>query len=64
LDRIDLLAGGVPTDDVAVLATGLTTVPVLCLQLSVLLSCLVYLGWLSFPLFLATSVILPIGFSV
>jgi len=49
------------TDDVGVLAAGLTTVPVLCLQGAVVLSCLVYLAYLSIPLFLATIVILPLG---
>lgn len=49
------------TEDVAVLAGGLTTVPVFCLQGAILLGCLAYLGWLSLPLFLATICIIPLG---
>jgi len=49
------------TDDVSVLAAGLTNVPVLCLQGAILLSCMAYLAWLSIPLFLITAVVLPLG---
>lgn len=49
------------TDDVATLASGLSSVPNLWLQGSVLLSCLVYLAWLSLPLFMVVAVIVPLG---
>ena len=53
------------TDDVAILSTGLTTVPLLFLQCAVVLGCMVYLGWLYLPLLVATVIIIPLGiFSV
>jgi cyclic peptide transporter len=53
------------TDDVGILANGLTTVPILFLQVAVVLGCIVYLGWLYMPLLVATVIIIPLGiFSV
>jgi putative ATP-binding cassette transporter len=53
------------TDDVAILSNGLTTVPLFFLQCAVVLGCIVYLGWLYWPLLVATVIILPLGiFSV
>jgi putative ATP-binding cassette transporter len=53
------------TDDVGMLANGLTTVPILFLQGAIVLGCMVYLGRLYFPLLVATVIIIPLGiFSV
>jgi putative pyoverdin transport system ATP-binding/permease protein len=53
------------TDDVGVLANGLTTVPLFFLQCAVVVGCMVYLGWLYWPLLVATVIIIPLGiFSV
>jgi putative pyoverdin transport system ATP-binding/permease protein len=53
------------TDDVGILANGLATVPLFFLQCAVVFGCIVYLGWLYWPLLVATVIILPLGiFSV
>ena len=49
------------TDDVATLSNGLSTVPILFLQVAVVLGCIAYLGWLYFPLLIATVIIIPLG---
>ena len=49
------------TDDVGSLSSGLATVPVLFLQFSVLLGCVIYLGYLYIPLLIATVIIIPAG---
>jgi putative ATP-binding cassette transporter len=49
------------TDDVGVLANGLTTVPILFLQGAVVLGCMVYLGYLYLPLLGAALVMIPLG---
>lgn len=49
------------TDDVAALSNGLATVPILFLQFSVLLGCLIYLGYLYIPLLLVTVIVIPLG---
>ena len=52
------------TDDVASLSNGLATVPILFLQFSVLLGCLIYLGYLYIPLLLVTVIVIPLGIVV
>ena len=49
------------TDDVGILANGLATVPLFFLQCAVVFGCIVYLGWLYWPLLVATVIILPLG---
>jgi len=49
------------TDDVGSLSSGLATVPVLFLQFSVLLGCVIYLAYLYIPLLIATVIIIPSG---
>lgn len=49
------------TDDVASLANGLATVPILFLQFSVLLGCLIYLAYLYIPLLIVTVIVIPLG---
>lgn len=49
------------TDDVAALSNGLATVPILFLQFSVLLGCVIYLGFLYIPLLIVTVIIIPLG---
>jgi putative ATP-binding cassette transporter len=39
------------TDDVLSIANALVTLPVLCMHFAVVLTCLVYLAWLSWPVF-------------
>ncbi|HEU4934522.1 MAG TPA: ABC transporter transmembrane domain-containing protein, partial [Pyrinomonadaceae bacterium] len=52
------------TDDVASLSNGLATVPILFLQFSLLLGCLIYLGYLYIPLLLVTVIVIPLGIVV
>ncbi|HET6976587.1 MAG TPA: cyclic peptide export ABC transporter [Pyrinomonadaceae bacterium] len=49
------------TDDVAALSNGLATVPILFLQFSVLLGCVIYLGYLYIPLLIVTVIVIPLG---
>ncbi|MCA1566169.1 MAG: cyclic peptide export ABC transporter [Acidobacteria bacterium] len=49
------------TDDVPSITNIVTVIPILCINIAVALSCLVYMGWLSWPLFLAVIVIIIIG---
>lgn len=50
------------TEDVSAIATALVTLPMLCIQMATVLGCLVFLGWLSWPL--AMGVIGFIGFGI
>ncbi len=43
------------TDDVAVIAWAIQCLPSLAINLAILLGCAVYLGWLSWPIFLVVS---------
>jgi putative ATP-binding cassette transporter len=47
------------TDDITTLATALTQIPVLCMQSAIVVTCLAYMGWLSWRLLL-----LVVGFMV
>ncbi len=49
------------TDDVTVITVALTTVPLLFLQISVVLSCLVLMGWLSWQMLLVVLAAVLIG---
>jgi putative ATP-binding cassette transporter len=51
-------------DDVGALSSGLATVPVLFLQFSVLLGCVIYMGYLYIPLLIVTLVIIPSGIAI
>jgi putative ATP-binding cassette transporter len=44
------------TDDVTIIATTLTTLPLLCMHIAIVISSFVYLAWLSGPLFLGVIV--------
>ncbi|HKX33395.1 MAG TPA: cyclic peptide export ABC transporter [Blastocatellia bacterium] len=49
------------TDDVAVIGSAYTALPTLCTQIAVLVACLLYLGYLSWPILLLVVVILAVG---
>jgi putative ATP-binding cassette transporter len=49
------------TDDVPALATALTNIPVMCMHCAVVLTCLVYLCWLSRPVFLGVLFFMVVG---
>lgn len=49
------------TDDVSVIANALTAAPVLCVHVVVVVTCLAYLGWLSWPVLLGVFGFLVFG---
>jgi putative pyoverdin transport system ATP-binding/permease protein len=49
------------TDDVSVLVTAISCMPMLVIQITLVLGCLVYLGWLSWPLLLLVLAAVVIG---
>jgi putative ATP-binding cassette transporter len=49
------------TDDVTAIITAISFMPMLVLQLTLVLGCLVYLGWLSWPLLLVVLAAVAIG---
>lgn len=49
------------TDDVAVIANALTAAPILCVHVVVVVTCLAYLGWLSWPVLLGVFGFLAFG---
>jgi putative ATP-binding cassette transporter len=49
------------TDDVPTITNIVTVIPILCINIAVALSCLIYMAWLSWPLFFAVIAIIVIG---
>ncbi len=49
------------TEDVTTVADVFSWLPVLCMNLAVITGCLAYMGWLAWPLLLATLVLLSLG---
>jgi len=49
------------TDDVPAIATALTYIPVMCMHCVVVLTCLVYMAWLSWPVFLGVLAFMVLG---
>jgi putative ATP-binding cassette transporter len=49
------------TDDVPSITNIVTVIPILCINIAVALSCLIYMAWLSWPLFFAVLAIIVIG---
>lgn len=49
------------TEDVSVIANGLTNVPLLCVHLVVVVTCLAYLCWLSWAVFLGVLGFMAVG---
>lgn len=49
------------TDDVPVIANALISLPVICMHFAVVVTCLIYLGWLSWPVLLGVLGFLLIG---
>jgi putative ATP-binding cassette transporter len=48
-------------DDAAVIANAYVNLPLICINAATVLGCLAYLGWLSWPLLLATLMLMAIG---
>jgi putative ATP-binding cassette transporter len=49
------------TDDAPTIANALIAVPVMCMHLALVVTCLIYLGWLSPPVFLGVLGFLTVG---
>lgn len=49
------------TDDITVLSTALTQIPLLCMHTGVVLACLVYMGWLSWRMLLLILACMIVG---
>ncbi|NJO98579.1 MAG: cyclic peptide export ABC transporter [Pleurocapsa sp. CRU_1_2] len=49
------------TQDIEVIANASVLISLLCVSVALLLSCLAYLYWLSFPLFSLTLILMPVG---
>jgi putative pyoverdin transport system ATP-binding/permease protein len=49
------------TDDVPTITNIVTVIPILCINIAVAVSCLVYMAWLSWPLFFAVLAIIVIA---
>lgn len=49
------------TDDLFIITTTLISIPVLCMQLAVVVGCLVYMAWLSWTAFLTVLVFMGLG---
>jgi putative pyoverdin transport system ATP-binding/permease protein len=65
LDRIEELGPhrlqAVIAEDIGNLASALAQLPLLCVSATIVLACLVYLGWLSWPALLTVLVLMVIG---
>lgn len=48
-------------DDAAVIANAYMNLPLICINAATVLGCLAYLGWLSWPLLLATLILMILG---
>lgn len=48
-------------DDAEIIANAYTYLPIICINAATVVGCLAYLGWLSWPLLLATLVLMGIG---
>ena len=49
------------TEDIPTIGNSLTNIPILCLHISIVLGCLIYLGWLSRPIFLGVIGFMIVG---
>jgi putative pyoverdin transport system ATP-binding/permease protein len=49
------------TDDVLAITSGISSIPVMCLHISILVGCLAYLAFLSWTVFIAVFVFLIVG---
>ena len=49
------------TEDVTIVAEVFNWLPILCMNLAVITGCLIYMGWLAWPLLLATLTLLALG---
>jgi putative ATP-binding cassette transporter len=49
------------TDDIPAITNALTFIPIFCINIVIVLGCLVYLGWLSWPVLLAVLAFMVLG---
>ena len=49
------------TEDIPSITNIVTVIPILCINAAVALSCLVYMGWLSWPMLLAVLLVIVLG---
>jgi len=49
------------TQDITIIGSSLTNIPVICLHLSIVLGCLIYLLWMSWPVFLGVIGFIVVG---
>lgn len=49
------------TEDVPTISFALTTIPLLCMHLAIVATCLIYLAWLSGPVFLGVAAFMVFG---
>jgi putative ATP-binding cassette transporter len=49
------------TDDVPAISGALTVIPMVCMHVAIIVSCLIYLAWLSWPVFLGVGVFMVFG---
>ena len=49
------------TQDIPTIGNTLVNIPVLCLHISIVLGCLIYLGWLSWPIFFGVIGFIVVG---
>ena len=49
------------TDDVPSLSTALAVIPLICMHVAVIVTCLIYLAWLSWPVFLGVIAFMLFG---
>lgn len=49
------------TDDVPSISGALTVIPMVCMHIAIIVTSLIYLAWLSWPVFLAVSVFMVFG---
>jgi putative ATP-binding cassette transporter len=49
------------TDDIPTITNVVTVIPILCINIAVALSCLIYMGWLSWAMLLAVLLVIVLG---
>lgn len=52
------------TDDVSAITSALSTIPLLCMNSAIVVACLIYLGWVSWPLLLGVGVFMGLALAI